>query len=101
MPSRVGKKIEMTSLDELLCVPNGESKGKEFRTGAELCLKKALEENIDLAILQLRSPFCGVKQIYNGSFSGKLIDGRGVFAQLMVDNGIRGLDLEDVSVRPD
>ena len=75
---------------------DGESKDKEYRAGAELCLKKALEENIDLAILQSRSPSCGVKQIYDGSFLGKLVEGKGVFAQALVDNGIKVLDLEDV-----
>ncbi len=74
----------------------GESKDKEFRNGAELCLKKALEEKVDLAILQSRSPSCGVKQIYDGSFSGRLIDGQGVFAQLLVENGIKVMDLEDL-----
>ncbi len=75
---------------------NGEIKDKEYRSGAELCLKKALEEKVDLAILQSRSPSCGVKQIYDGSFTGKLISGSGVFAQLLVDNGIEVLDLEDL-----
>ena len=51
---------------------------------------------MDLVILQSRSPSCGGKQIYDGSFSGTLIEGRGVFAQLLVDNGIKVLDLEDV-----
>jgi uncharacterized protein YbbK (DUF523 family) len=75
---------------------NGESKDTEFRSGAELCLKKAIEENIDLAILQSRSPSCGVKQIYDGSFSGKLVEGKGVFAQLLEDNDIKVLDLEEI-----
>ena len=75
---------------------NGESKDKEFRSGAELCLKKALEEKVDMVILQSRSPSCGAKQVYDGSFSGRLIEGRGVFAQLLVDNGIKVLDLEDL-----
>ncbi|MCR5320868.1 MAG: DUF523 domain-containing protein, partial [Lachnospiraceae bacterium] len=74
----------------------GESKDKEFRSGAELCLQKALEEQIDLAILQSRSPSCGVKQIYDGSFSGRLIDGMGVFAELLLKNGIKVMDLEDL-----
>lgn len=75
---------------------NGERKDKEFRSGAELCLKKALEEKVDMVILQSRSPSCGAKQVYDGSFSGRLIEGRGVFAQLLVDNGIKVLDLEDL-----
>jgi uncharacterized protein YbbK (DUF523 family) len=51
---------------------------------------------VDMVILQSRSPSCGAKQVYDGSFSGKLIEGRGVFAQLLGDNGIKVLDLEDL-----
>ena len=59
-------------------------------------MKKALDEKVDLVILQSRSPSCGVKQIYDGSFTGKLIDGHGVFAELLIQNGINVLDVEDV-----
>ena len=52
---------------------DGENKDAEFRKGAQICLRRALDEKIDLAILQSRSPSCAVKQIYDGSFSGKLI----------------------------
>jgi len=37
-----------------------------------------------------------VKQVYDGSFSGKLIDGHGVFAELLIQNGINVLDIEDL-----
>ena len=40
----------------------GESKDREFRDGAEKCLAIAKRHKIDLAILQSRSPSCGVKQ---------------------------------------
>ena len=68
----------------------------EFVKGAKICLKKALDEKIDLAILQSRSPSCGVKQIYDGSFSGKLIDGKGVFARMLSENNINVMDVEDI-----
>ena len=75
---------------------NGESKDKEFRSGAELCLKKAIEEKVDLVILQSRSPSCGGKQVYDGSFSGKLIEGKGIFAELLAENGIKTIDLSEL-----
>ncbi|SEA01676.1 Uncharacterized conserved protein YbbK, DUF523 family [Oribacterium sp. KHPX15] len=75
---------------------NGESKDREFRAGADICLKKALEEKVDLAILQSRSPSCGVKQIYDGSFTGKLIQGKGVLAELLSEKGIKTIDVEDL-----
>ena len=58
--------------------------------------KKALEEKVDLAILQSRSPSCGVKQIYDGSFSGKKIPGHGLFAELCIKAGYKVLDIEDI-----
>lgn len=75
---------------------DGESKDAEFRKGAKICLKRALDEKIDLAILQSRSPSCAVKQIYDGSFSGKLIDGQGIFAKMLSENGIKVMDVEDI-----
>ena len=50
----------------------------------------------DLAILKSRSPTCGVKQVYDGTFSGKLIDGMGVLAQALKEAGIKILDAEDL-----
>ena len=69
---------------------------EEFRKGAEIALELAKKEKIDLAILQSRSPSCGTKQIYDGTFSGKRVDGQGVFAKLLGENGFRMIDVEDL-----
>lgn len=89
-------RIPCEIVDGVVTNRNGESKDKEFRSGAELCLQKAIEENAELAILQSRSPSCGVKQIYDGSFTGRLVEGMGIFAKMLKDNGIKVLDLEDL-----
>lgn len=75
----------------------GVSVDNEFRKGAQEALAVALENKVDLAILQSRSPSCGVKEIYDGSFSGKKIKGQGVFAKLLSAHGIKVLDAEDVA----
>lgn len=75
----------------------GVSVDAEFRKGAQSALAAALENKVDLAILQSRSPSCGVKEIYDGSFSGKKIKGQGVFAKLLSAHGIKVLDAEDVA----
>lgn len=75
----------------------GVSVDAEFRKGAQSALAAALENKVDLAILQSRSPSCGVKEIYDGSFSGKKIKGQGVFARLLVAHGIKVLDAEDIA----
>ena len=53
----------------------GRSVDKEFRLGAELALKRAVEEGVELVVLQSRSPSCGVKQIYDGTFSVRKVEG--------------------------
>lgn len=75
----------------------GISVDAEFRKGAQTALAAALEKKVDLAILQSRSPSCGVKEIYDGSFSGKKVKGQGVFARLLTKYGIKVLDAEDVA----
>ena len=55
-----------------------------------------LDQDIDCAVLQSRSPTCGVKQIYDGTFSGTRINGSGVFAQALREAGIPLIDAEDV-----
>lgn len=75
----------------------GISVDNEFRKGAQEALAVALENKVDLAILQSRSPSCGVKEIYDGSFSGKKVKGQGVFARLLTKYGIKVLDAEDIA----
>ena len=68
----------------------------EFRKGAQKAFEKVKEHKVDLVILQSRSPSCGVNTIYDGSFSGKLISGKGVFADLLQKNGIKVVDVSDL-----
>ena len=53
-------------------------------------------EEICCAVLQSRSPTCGVNAVYDGSFSGKLIPGSGIFAQALKAAGINVMDAEDL-----
>ena len=75
---------------------DGVSVDEEFRRGAEIALKKVLENGVELVILQSRSPSCGVKEIYDGTFSGTLIPGQGVFAKLLTENGIEVIDVSEL-----
>lgn len=43
---------------------------------------------VDLAILQPRSPTCGAYQVYDGSFSGKLLPGQGALAAALTATGV-------------
>ncbi|SHJ15042.1 Uncharacterized conserved protein YbbK, DUF523 family [Dethiosulfatibacter aminovorans DSM 17477] len=68
---------------------------EEFIRGAEETLKLAKLMKEDSILLQPRSPSCGCRQIYDGTFSGKLIEGEGITAELLRKNGIKVYDTED------
>ena len=82
--------------DGVVTAENGRIVDEEFRVGAAKCLKIALREQPDLIVLQSRSPSCGVKQRYDGTFTGTLKDGSGVTAELLMENGFRCVDVEDL-----
>ena len=67
---------------------SGKDCTEAFRYGAEVALQVCRAAGITEAILQNRSPSCGCGKIYDGSFSGKLIDGNGITAELLKQNGI-------------
>jgi uncharacterized protein YbbK (DUF523 family) len=67
---------------------DGKNYTKAFRLGAEKVLKICRENNVTTAILKARSPSCGCGKIYDGTFSGTLIDGNGICAELLLKNGI-------------
>lgn len=67
---------------------NGEDVTEQFEKGAREVVELALKLGIKKAILQARSPSCGVGKIYSGNFDGQLIDGNGILAQMLIENGI-------------
>ncbi len=60
----------------------------EYRRGAEAALARCREHGLIGAILKDGSPSCGVTRIYDGTHTGRCIDGQGVTAALLADNGI-------------
>lgn len=67
-----------------------------FRLGVSRAMALIEGKRIDLAILQSRSPTCGVKQIYDGTFSGTRMDGQGALALALAEHGIPLMAAEDV-----
>ena len=59
-------------------------------------LEQLQGQDIECAILKSRSPTCGVHQVYDGSFSGTLIDGAGTLAQALLSAGYVVMDNEDI-----
>ncbi len=76
-------------LGERVVSNNGTDVTSAFFRGAEETLLLARILGCKTAILKARSPSCGHGRIYDGSFTGKLIPGSGVTAELLAKNGIR------------
>ena len=88
LPSEIVNGVVMNSA--------GVSVDTEFRIGAERTLEIAEREQPDLIILQPRSPSCGVRQRYDGTFTGKKTDGSGVTAELLIRHGFRVIEAEEL-----
>lgn len=75
---------------------NGNSVDAALRGAVAQLLEQAAHVQIDLCILKSRSPTCGVHRVYDGNFSGRLVAGRGVLAQALIDAGYRVIEDEDL-----
>jgi uncharacterized protein YbbK (DUF523 family) len=70
---------------------NGEDVTAQFRDGAERALKIAKSVKCKKAILKSKSPSCGHGEVYDGTFTGKLIAGNGIFVDLLLKENIKVL----------
>ncbi len=75
--------------DNKVFTKDGKDVTSQFEKGAEEALKIAKLANCNEAIMKTKSPSCGSGKIYDGTFSGKLIDGDGVFAKILKKNNIK------------
>lgn len=62
---------------------------ENYQRGAQEVLNLAKKLNIKKAILKSKSPSCGHKQIYDGTFTNTLTEGNGITANLLIENGIQ------------
>ncbi|MPN07422.1 hypothetical protein SDC9_154692 [bioreactor metagenome] len=60
---------------------------QEFEKGANEVLKIAKMSGAQLVVLKSNSPSCGLGKIYDGTFTSTLIDGNGITANLLKENG--------------
>ena len=61
---------------------------EEFLVGAEKTYQVAKRKQVVFAILKERSPSCGSSYIYDGSFSGKVIQGQGFTTRKLNEKNI-------------
>jgi len=61
----------------------------EYMAGAKEAVRLANENDVICAILKSKSPSCGNRQIYDGTFTRCLIDGEGMAAELLRKEGFK------------
>lgn len=67
---------------------NGNDCTQSYAFGARQALAICQALGIKQAVLKSKSPSCGCGRIYDGTFSGQLVDGDGLTADLLKKNGI-------------
>lgn len=73
----------------------GEDVTKAFEDGARIAYIRtvaaamSIGEEIECAILKSNSPSCGKDKVYDGTFTGTLVDGEGIFAKTLREHGIK------------
>lgn len=71
---------------------DGKDVTEAFLTGAKEALRFMKSIGAEGAILKSKSPSCGCKAIYDGSFTGKLREGVGVTAAILIENGMKVIE---------
>ena len=83
-------------VDGILYDRNGNNVDAPMRRAIAQLLEGIRSEEIECAVLKSRSPTFGVRQVYDGRFSGVLTDGMGLFAKALQDAGYRVIDSEEI-----
>ena len=81
-----------------ICTANGEDVTTQFIKGAELTVQIAVEHKCVQALLKAKSPSCGYKRIYDGSFTRTLTDGHGCTVEALLKKNIRIYTEHDIDL---
>lgn len=79
-----------------ICSCRGDDASDPYVRGAKLAVIAAQTQGAQFALLKARSPSCSPHCIYDGTFSGRLVPGRGIAAQALADVGIELFSEETV-----
>lgn len=76
---------------------NGKDVTENFVKGAEEAFKIVDLVKPELVILKAKSPSCGYKKIYDGSFTNRIIEGNGIFAKKLIEENYKIITEEDLT----
>lgn len=66
-----------------------------YTLGAQRTMDTARASGVKIAIVKSKSPSCGCGKVYDGTFTGNLVDGDGFTVALLKENGIRVITEEE------
>lgn len=92
------KPCELETKSKSVKSSDGQDLTKNFKLGAQLSLNICKNYGIEIAVLKSKSPSCGKGKIYDGSFSRNLVEGNGVTCDLLISNGIKVMDENQLKV---
>ncbi|MBE6536564.1 MAG: DUF523 domain-containing protein [Ruminococcaceae bacterium] len=84
---RIGDRVKMK---------DGRDVTENYIRGAYETLAFCRMFDVKKALLKAKSPSCSKRDIYDGSFTGKLVNGKGVAAELLIENGIEVFDETEI-----
>lgn len=87
---------EIRATDRRVITRNGVDVTQEFILGAERALALCQKYDIQFALLKESSPSCGSRRIYDGTFSGEKVNGKGICSAHLIENGIRVFSEESI-----
>ncbi|MBQ0078329.1 MAG: DUF523 domain-containing protein [Eubacterium sp.] len=89
-------RVDSQRLGDKVVSRDGRDVTGEYTTGALEALRLAKEHDIAFAIMKEKSPSCGVKLIYDGTFSGNKVPGMGITTQLLREAGFKVFSEEEL-----
>lgn len=90
-------RVSAERIGESVMTRDGRDVTHEYMRGAQEALRFYRLFGCEAAVLKARSPSCGSREIYDGTFTGKRVAGEGVCAQLLRENGVCVVDEEHLS----
>ena len=85
---------------ERVLMKDGRDVTENYARGAEATVRLAELSGAKYAILKAKSPSCGKGRIYDGTFTGRLVDGNGVTAENLTRVGIKVLTEDELDLLP-
>ena len=76
---------------------DGSDVTENYKKGAREALELCRAMNIKKALLKEKSPSCAKYEIYDGSFTGTLVNGKGVASELLQNNGIEVFNENEIA----